>query len=164
MRRGELVPDSTVWGIVRERRACLHCRGGFILDGFPRTLSQAISLKQFLEDENLRLHAAVNYELPIDEIVSRLSGRRTCRNCKAVFHITGQPPKTADLCDHCGGSLYQREDDRPETILVRMDAYRRATAPLIEFYQDLGLLTSVLATGSPDTICANTMAALEAQV
>jgi adenylate kinase len=164
MRRGELVPDATVWGIVRERSGCLRCRGGFILDGFPRTLSQAVSLKQFMEDEKLQLHAAVNYELPIDEIVSRLSGRRTCRNCKAVFHVTGQPPKSEGLCDHCGGSLYQREDDHPETILVRLDAYQHATAPLIEFYKDLGLLRSVLATGSPDVICANTMAALGAPV
>jgi adenylate kinase len=161
MRRGELVPDSTVWGIVRERSACLHCHGGFILDGFPRTLGQATELKQLMENEKLALNAVVNYELPIAEIVSRLSGRRTCRECKSVFHVTGQPPKTEDLCDRCGGPLYQREDDQPESIVVRLEAYQRATAPLIQFYADLGLLTTVMATGSPDTICARTMAELE---
>src|SRR5262252_3913241 len=86
MRRGELVPDSTVWEMVRERSSCLHCRGGFILDGFPRTMGQAESLKKLMQDEKLPLNAVVNYELPLDEIVERLSGRRTCRQCKAVFH------------------------------------------------------------------------------
>jgi len=161
MRRGSLVPDATVWGIVRERSACLHCRGGFILDGFPRTLDQAISLKGFMETENLGLNAVVNYELPVDEIVARLSGRRVCRDCKAVFHVTGQPPTTEGQCDRCGGALYQREDDLPESIAVRLDAYQRATAPLIEFYAELKLLTSVAATGSPEAICERTMAALE---
>jgi adenylate kinase len=161
MRRGALVPDSTVWGIVRERSGCLHCQGGFILDGFPRTLSQAVELKELMEGEKLPLNAAVNYELALDEIVSRLSGRRTCRDCKSVFHITGQPPKTEGVCDRCSGRLYQREDDQPESIKVRMDAYRRATMPLIEFYADLGLLATVAAAGSPETILDRTIAALQ---
>jgi adenylate kinase len=161
MRRGELVPDSTVWEMVHERSGCLHCRGGFILDGFPRTLGQAESLKQLMDAEGLSLHAVVNYELPLDEIVSRLSGRRTCRQCKAVYHITGQPPKLEGVCDRCGGELFQREDDRPEAIAVRMEAYERSTTPLIEFYSRLGLLVPVAATGSPDVICARTTAMLE---
>lgn len=160
MRRGELVPDTTVWEMVRERTGCLHCGGGFILDGFPRTLSQAEALKQHMENEKLALHAVVNYELPLDEIVSRLSGRRTCKQCKAVFHITGQPPKKEGVCDHCGGPLFQREDDRPEAIKVRMEAYQRSTMPLIEFYSGLGLLMPVAATGSPEEICGRTMGAL----
>ena len=163
MRRGALVPDSTVWEILQERRGCLRCRSGFILDGFPRTLGQAKALMQLTEDENLPLSTVVNYKLPMSEIVSRLSGRRTCQDCKSVFHVTGQPPKAEGLCDHCGGPLYQREDDRPESIAVRLDVYRSATAPLIEFYTDLGLLMPVVATGSPNTICARTMAALEAR-
>ena len=93
MRRGELVPDSTVWEMVRERSACLRCGGGFILDGFPRTLAQAEALKQHMENERLSLSAVVNYELPLAEIVTRLSGRRTCEKCKAVFHVTRQPPE-----------------------------------------------------------------------
>ena len=161
MRRGELVPDSTVWDMVHERSGCLRCRGGFILDGFPRTLGQAESLKQLMQDERLSLTAVVNYELPLDEIVARLSGRRTCRQCKVVFHVTTQPPRAEGLCDHCGGSLYQRDDDRPESVKVRMEAYQRSTMPLIDFYSGLGLLMPVAATGSPEAICARTMALLE---
>jgi adenylate kinase len=161
MRRGELVPDSTVWEMVHERSGCLQCRGGFILDGFPRTLGQAESLKQLMQEEGLPLHAVVNYELPLDEIVSRLSGRRTCRQCKAVFHVTTQPPRAEGVCDHCGGSLFQRDDDRPESVKVRMEAYERSTMPLIDFYSRLGLLMPVAATGSPEEICARTLAQLE---
>src|SRR5664279_2076955 len=143
MCRGELVPDSTVWDMVRERSACLHCCGGFILDGFPRTLGQANALKELLKAENLPLTAVLDYELPLAEVVSRLSGRRTCKDCKAVFHIIQQPSKTEGICDHCGGSLFQREDDRPEAVTVRMQVYERATAPLIEFYKKHGLLLSI---------------------
>lgn len=161
MRRGELVPDSTVWDMVRERSGCLlHC-GGFILDGFPRTLAQAESLKELLEKDNLSLNAVVDYELPLDEIVLRLSGRRTCETCKSVFHVVEKPSKRNDICDRCGGKLYQREDDRPEAIKVRMDAYERSTAPLIQFYENLGLLLSVAAHGSPDEILARTLDKME---
>jgi adenylate kinase len=163
MRRGELVPDATVWEMVRERAACLRCSGGFVLDGFPRTLGQAESLKQLTASEKIPLTAVVNYELPLEEIVARLSGRRTCETCKAVFHVTGQPPKIDGVCDRCAGRLLQREDDRPESIKVRMAAYERSTAPLIEFYDSLGLLLSVAATGSPDEICARTISALVAR-
>ena len=160
MRRGDLVPDSTVWEMVRERSACiLHC-GGFILDGFPRTLAQAESLKELMEKEKLSLSAVLNYELPTDEIVQRLSGRRTCEQCKSVFHVTERPPKIEGLCDRCGGHLYQREDDRPESIAVRLDAYERSTAPLIQFYRDLGLLLPIVAKGSPDEIMARTVGQL----
>lgn len=160
MRRGALVPDSTVWEMVRERNGCIRCPGGFILDGFPRTLAQAEALKQHMESEGLSLSAVVNYELPLDEIVSRLSGRRTCEKCKSVFHVTEQPPRAQGLCDHCGGRLVQREDDRAEVITVRMQAYDQSTAPLIHFYRNLGLLVPVLAAGSPDEICARTLTAL----
>lgn len=163
MRRGELVPDSTVWDLVRERASCLRCRGGFVLDGFPRTLGQAESLKGLLESEKIPLTAVVNYELPLTEIVARLSGRRTCEKCKAVFHIAHQPPKTEGVCDRCTGRLYQREDDRPESITVRMAAYERSTAPLIEFYRGLGLLLPVAAVGSPEDICRRTMSALQSR-
>jgi adenylate kinase len=164
MRRGALVPDSTVWEMVRERTACLRCRGGFILDGFPRTLGQAESLKQLMEDEHLSLDAVVNYELPLDEIVERLSGRRTCENCKAVYHVTRQPSRDAGVCDRCAGRLFQREDDRPESVKVRMEAYERSTAPLIEFYGNLGLLSPITATGSPQQICDRTVSALSERV
>jgi adenylate kinase len=163
MRGGELVPDATVWEMVRERSGCLRCGGGFILDGFPRTLGQAESLKQLMENEKLSLSAVVNYELPVKEIVARLSGRRTCSKCKAVFHVTERPPKVAGQCDRCEGNLFQREDDRPEAIKIRLETYFRSTAPLINFYGNLGLLMPVAATGAPEEICSRTMDALAAR-
>ncbi len=161
MRRGELVPDSSVWEMVRERKPCLQCRGGFILDGFPRTIMQAEALKQLMEDERLRLDAVVNYELPLGEIVERLSGRRTCEKCKAVYHVSRQPSRIDGICDRCGGRLHQRDDDRPEAITVRMKTYERNTEPLIHFYRNLGLLLSIPATGTPEEICTRTLARLQ---
>jgi adenylate kinase len=161
MRRGELVPDSTVWEMVRERGECLHCAGGFILDGFPRTLAQAVSLKQFLDKDELGLTAVVSYELPASEIVARLGGRRTCEKCKAVYHITERPSKLEGCCDRCDGNLFLREDDRPESIKVRLEAYERSTAPLIEFYAKAGLLVQVSAAGTPEEIYDRTLPELE---
>jgi len=163
MRRGELVPDSTVWEMVRERSRCLHCRGGFILDGFPRTLRQAESLKQLMDQERLTLSAVINYDLPFGEIVERLAGRRTCPKCKAVYHVTERPPRVADGCDHCEGRLFQRDDDRPESIRVRLEAYNRSTAPLISFYQKQGLLVQVKASGTPDDIHLRTLSVFTPQ-
>lgn len=163
MSRGELVQDETVLAMVRERSRCLRCRGGFLLDGFPRTVVQAEALENLLKWERRALTAVVNYDLPTDVIVARLSGRRTCPNCKAVYHETSRPPKTPGLCDQCGGKLYQREDDRAESVRVRMTAYQRSTKPLIEFYERRGLLVTVAATGAPDEICERTLGALNAR-
>ncbi len=160
MRLGQLVPDATVLDIVRERSACLTCRGGFLLDGFPRTVAQAQALERLLGDLDVALHAVISYELPIDRIVERLSGRRTCTECKAVFHVTANPPRTADTCDHCGASLIQREDDRPEAVTVRMAAYRASTAPLTDFYSARNLLCSVSADGTPEVVEKRTLEAL----
>ena len=161
MRRGALVPDATVWEMVCERSGCLHCAGGFILDGFPRTLAQAESLKRLLEGEGIPLTAVVNYALPTNEIVARLSGRRTCDKCRTVFHVVDRPPKVEGCCDRCDGKLFQREDDQPESIKVRLEAYDRSTAPLIAFYKKLGVLLTVGASGSPDEICEKTLAGLQ---
>ena len=163
MRRGDLVPDSIVWEMVLERGNCLRCGTGFLLDGFPRTLHQAESLRRLMENQNLLLNAVVNYELPVEEIVHRLSGRRICKDCKAVFHETERPPKVAGVCDHCGGPLLQREDDRPESVSVRLEAYEEKTAPLVAFYRELHLLLPVSAVGTPEEICARTITALEAR-
>jgi len=163
MRRGELVPDSTVWDMVRERSGCLHCAGGFILDGFPRTLGQAQLLKVLMDKEGILLTAVVNYELPFEEIVARLGGRRTCAKCKAVYHVTERPPKMAGQCDRCEGKLFQREDDQMESIKVRLEAYERSTAPLIKFYENLGLLVHVAASGSPEEIFDRTVGELESR-
>lgn len=163
MRRGELVPDATVWEMVRERSGCLHCRGGCILDGFPRTLRQAEQLQELMESERIPLTAVLNYDVPFPEIVERLGGRRTCESCKAVYHATERPPKMPGWCDRCGGKLFQREDDQPASIQVRLEAYERSTAPLIKFYRNLGMLLQVTATGTPEEIYARTISLLALQ-
>jgi adenylate kinase len=161
MRKGELVPDATVLAMIRERAGCLRCAGGFLLDGFPRTVHQAQALQSLLADLEVSIDAVINYVLPINEIVERLSGRRTCAGCKAVFHTTGRPPKKEGVCDHCGGKLIQREDDRPEAIRVRMDAYEKLTSPLAEYYGKLGMLVTIQAEGTPDQILERTLKALQ---
>ena len=161
MRRGDLVPDETVLALVAERVGCLRCEGGFLLDGFPRTVAQAEALEKLLAGEKLALDAVLSYDLPLEQVVCRLSGRRTCHGCKAVFHIEARPPKVAGVCDHCGGKLYQREDDRPESIRVRMEAYERSTAPLAEFYRQRKLLLSIPAEGSPEEIFHRTLQVLK---
>lgn len=161
MRRGELVPDRTVLDLVAERVGCLRCEGGFLLDGFPRTVAQAEALENLLSSQNLALDAVLSYELPLEKIVARLSGRRTCPKCKAVFHVEALPPKVPGICDHCGSELYQREDDRPESIKVRMEAYETSTAPLADFYRKRNLLVRVEAEGTPEQIFARSLEALE---
>jgi len=163
MKRGELVPDETVIGIVRERRNCLRCPAGFLLDGFPRTVEQAEALASVLKELGAKLDAVLSYDLPIEQIVSRLSGRRTCSGCKAVYHVTTKPPKVPEVCDHCGGKLVLREDDRPESIRVRMQAYEKSTAPLADYYRKRGLLVSIPADGSPEEIYQRTRTALAAR-
>lgn len=163
MRSGSLVPDATVWQMIRERVGCLKCAGGFILDGFPRTLAQAESLSTLLQEERLGIDAVISYELPVPEVVARLSGRRTCKGCRTAFHVVDRPSKVDGICDRCGGELFQREDDRPESIRVRLEAYERSTAPLIDFYTKLGLLLKVDATGSPEQICAKSLAGLRSR-
>jgi adenylate kinase len=160
MKRGELVPDATVLAMVTERAGCIRCKGGFLLDGFPRTVAQAEALETLLRQESISLDGVLDYELPLDEIVERLSGRRTCASCKAVFHLTTLPPRVAGVCDNCGAELFQREDDRPESVRVRMEAYAKSTAPLTEYYRRAGKLISVSAADSPEEIFERTMAAL----
>jgi adenylate kinase len=163
MARGELVSDETVLALIRERSRCLHCRGGFMLDGFPRTLVQAEAVDRLLEAEKLALDAVISYEVPDAEIVARISGRRVCPACKAVFHVTTKRPKTDGVCDQCSGPLMQRQDDRPEAVGVRLEAYHRATAPLAAHYRRKGLLLSIDARGRPDDILAATLEELAAR-
>jgi adenylate kinase len=160
MRSGQLVSDDMVIDLVRERSGCLRCRGGFLLDGFPRTVAQASALDQLLSEMNVALDAVINYDLPIDQIVDRLGGRRTCSQCKAVYHTTSSPPRTENVCDKCGGALIQREDDRPEAIRVRMEAYESSTRPLAEYYERTHRLVTIPAEGAPADILARTLAAL----
>jgi len=156
MRRGNLVPDEIVLAMVSERGRCLRCSGGFILDGFPRTVAQAEATEGLLKRERVQLTAVFNYELPIDEIVSRLGNRRVCTGCKAVYHLVNRPPKVKGVCDHCGAKLEHREDDRPEAIRVRMQAYQQSTMPLIDFYWQRGLLITIEASGTPEEIYERT--------
>ncbi|HEV2455742.1 MAG TPA: nucleoside monophosphate kinase [Verrucomicrobiae bacterium] len=160
MNRGELVPDETVLKLVAERAQCLCCGGGILLDGFPRTVAQAKALEKLLASQNARLDAVVNFHLPLAKIIARLGGRRTCSQCKSTFHIESLPPKIEGVCDHCGGALFQRDDDRPEAIRIRMAAYNKNAVPLKRFYQRRNLLVTVEAAGTPDTTFARALDAL----
>jgi adenylate kinase len=119
-----------------------------------------VALQQCLKENDIQLGAVVSYDLPLEKIVSRLSGRRTCPSCKAVYHVETLPPKVQGVCDACGAALYQREDDRPEAVRVRMEVYEKSTAPLADFYQRHRLLVSVSAEGTPEEIFSRTMDAL----
>lgn len=156
MRQGALVSDEVMLQIVSERGRCLRCCGGFVLDGFPRTLAQAEALEALLAREGVALDAVFNYELPSEEIVERLGGRVVCRECKAVYHETRQPPQRPGLCDKCGNPLFRREDDRPEAIRTRLKAYDEANKPVVDWYTSKGLLINVPAHGTPEEIYVRT--------
>jgi adenylate kinase len=161
MKRGELVRDETMLSLVAERSRCLGCRGGFLLDGFPRTVAQATALEGLLASLDAPLQAVLSYDLPLDKIMARFSGRRTCSKCKTVFHLKSKPPRLPGVCDLCGGELIQREDDRPESVRVRMAVYERSTVPLVKYYWRRGLLLSIAADGSPKEVLKRTLAALK---
>jgi len=164
MRRGELVPDGVVVSMVRERAGCLRCRGGFLLDGFPRTRAQAEALDALLAELGVALDAVLSYELPLEEIVARLSGRRTCPACKAVYHLAARSPRVEGVCDKCAGRLAQREDDRPEAIRVRMRAYEESTQPLADYYRRAEKLMPVLALGLPEEVVGRSLRALRGRL
>lgn len=163
MDAGQLVPDETVLALITERAKCFQCLGGFLLDGFPRTVAQAEALEKILARQQVKLDGVLSYELPVEKVVVRLSGRRTCPNCRRVFHELARPPKRRGLCDDCGAELFQREDDRPETIRVRMEAYEISTAPLVAFYQRRRLLISISAGDTPEDTFARTLEALKSR-
>ncbi|MBI4366954.1 MAG: adenylate kinase [Deltaproteobacteria bacterium] len=155
MQRGALVPDPLVITLMRERMQRADCRQGFILDGFPRTVGQAAALDALLAELGAPLDHAVVIAVPDAEVVQRLSGRRECRTCGAIFHLLHRPPARADRCDACGGALEQREDDRPATIRHRLAVYARETMPVIAHYERQGLVRRVDGVGSPDAILAS---------
>jgi adenylate kinase len=140
MKRGDLVSDDTVVDIVRERTKCLLCDRGFLLDGFPRTVDQAHALDLILAQLGIALDAAVLMVMKDEVVVQRLSGRRVCRGCKTIWHVDDRPTKAAGVCDTCGGEVYQREDDRPETINVRLQAYHSTADRVMDYYRSRGLL------------------------
>ncbi|MET1125067.1 MAG: adenylate kinase [Archaeoglobaceae archaeon] len=143
MDRGELVPDEIVIGIVKERLQQPDCSGGFILDGFPRTLAQAEALDKMLEELGMKIDAVINIAVPEEEVVRRIAYRRTCRNCGAVYNLIYSPPKEDNKCDRCGGELYQRDDDKEEVVRERFRVYRERTEQLIEYYRKKGILYEV---------------------
>jgi len=152
MDQGKLVPDDLVIGIIEERLKASDCRPGFILDGFPRTIAQGEALQPILAKMGKSIDHVINIEVEDEELVRRLTGRRTCKNCGAMFHLIFYPPQKEGLCDRCGGPLYQRDDDKEETIRTRLKEYQRQTAPLIEYYQGKKKLRSIPGTGEQDQI------------
>lgn len=145
---GKLVPDSVVIGLVRELLE-KNKNTNFIFDGFPRTMPQAEALEQQIAEVGAnKIHKALFLEVPQQNLLDRLSGRRACKNCGTTYHVTSAPPKTEGVCDKCGGEVYQRKDDAPEAIETRLDAYEKSTAPLKEFYQKKGLFVSIDGVGN----------------
>ena len=160
MDRGQLVPDDLVLRLVAERLRKDDARPGFILDGFPRNVMQAEALAKGLDRVKLKLDKAIAVIVPDEEIVKRISGRRTCRNCNAMYHVAFEPPAKPGLCDKCGGELYQREDDAEATVRERLKVYREATRPLLDHYGQLGLLAQVNGVGSTDEVEKRILAAV----
>jgi adenylate kinase len=152
MDKGELVPDRIILGLVEDRLKKDDCKKGYILDGFPRNIAQAEALDKMLNDLNMPLDAALSVDVPFDDLMKRLTGRRTCRNCQQMYNIYFSPPQKDGVCDKCGGELYQRDDDKEETIRNRLEVYQKSTAPLIDYYRSKGILRSVDGTGSIDDI------------
>jgi adenylate kinase len=160
MDQGALVPDSVVIGLVKERIEQKDCAKGYMLDGFPRNVSQAEALDKMLGGLGQKIDHVVCVEVPNDELVRRLTGRRTCRNCGAGFHVMFDPPKKTDVCDKCGGELYQRGDDNEATVTSRLQVYEASTKPLIDYYEKQGKLRRIDGVGSMDAILARITAVL----
>jgi adenylate kinase len=162
MDRGELVPDRLVIGMIDHRLQAEGAAPSFMLDGFPRTVAQAEALEDTLKSGHVPLDHVVSLSVPREELVRRLSGRRTCQQCGAMFHVVFDPPHRESVCDRCGGALYQREDDREDTIRARLDVYDRSTAPLETFYRSRGLLREIDGTGSAADVLDRVLVRLEA--
>ena len=143
MDQGALVPDEVTIGIVRERLAKPDCEKGFLLDGFPRTVAQASALEEIMKDLGKKIDYVLNINVDSGLLLKRLTGRRICKECGATYHLEFNPPAKADVCDKCGGELYQRSDDNEETVANRLDVNIKQTKPLLDFYEELGYLQSI---------------------
>lgn len=155
MTKGELVPDAVMLGIIEEKLFGKQAQASYILDGFPRTITQAEGLEKLFKLHDVRIDVILLLDAEVRQIIDRLSARRTCRNCNAVYNLMTNPPKQAGRCDTCGGDLFQRNDDKAETITKRLDVYTRQTEPLVDFYRKSGNLRVIPATGTPDEVFQN---------
>ena len=160
MDEGKLVPDSTIIGIIKDRLAEDDCQKGFILDGFPRTLPQAVALKELMGNMNKELDKVISLSVPDSLIVGRITGRRVCCECGASFHVEFNPSKVEDVCDYCSGKLIIRKDDNAETVKSRLEAYHTQTAPLIAFYTDMGVMLELDGTKEVTKVTKNMFKAI----
>jgi adenylate kinase len=160
MDTGALVPDDLVLAMIEERLGQVDARSRFVLDGFPRTVAQAEALESILARRHQMLDKVVAITVPDDEIVKRISGRRTCRSCGALYHIVYQPPRNINGCDKCGGELYQRDDDGEATVRARLQVYAASTRPLLDYYEQERLLAEISGVGRPEEIEQRIMSAL----
>ncbi|APE23379.1 MULTISPECIES: adenylate kinase [Streptomyces] len=162
MKAGQLVPDSVTIGMAKDRMEQPDAANGFLLDGFPRNVAQAEALDEILKAGHVQLDAVLDLEVPEDEVVKRIAGRRICRNDSAhVFHVTYNAPKTEGVCDVCGGELYQRDDDSEETVRRRLEVYHTETEPIIDYYRSQNLVETISALGKVDEVTAKAMTALK---
>ena len=161
MARGELVPDSLVSEMVGKRLAQPDVRGGFLLDGYPRNLSQALTLDEILSGLAQGIDRVLALRVAQEELVRRLTGRRVCGQCGAGYHLVSQPPRQPERCDRCGGELAQRPDDSEEVVRERLRVYEAQTRPLLDHYRQLGLLSELEGTGSPESVTASLARAIE---
>ncbi|BDH68795.1 adenylate kinase [Streptomyces albidoflavus] len=163
MDAGNLVPDEVTIGMAEDRMGQADAENGFLLDGFPRNVSQAKALDESLKAQGVALDAVLDLEVPEDEVVKRIAGRRICRNDSShVFHVEYSKPETEGVCDVCGGELYQRADDKEETVRKRLEVYHNETEPIIDHYKAQGLVVTISALGKVDEVTARAMAALGA--
>jgi adenylate kinase len=162
MDAGNLVPDEVTIAMAKDRMEQPDAENGFLLDGFPRNVSQAEALDELLETEGMQLDAVLDLEVPEDEVVKRIAGRRVCRNESShVFHVTYKPPAKEGVCDVCGGELYQRDDDSEETVRTRLEVYHTQTEPIIDYYKAQGLVVTISALGKVEDVTARAMEALK---
>jgi len=152
MDQGGLVSDKIVLGLVEERIKQPDCKAGFILDGFPRNTAQAESLDKMLAAMGAPLNVALNIDVDMNDLLKRLTGRRTCKSCQQMYNIYFSPPKKDGICDKCGGALFQRDDDKEETIKKRLDVYQKQTAPLIDYYSKKNIMKTVMGVGGINDI------------
>jgi adenylate kinase len=161
MDRGDLVPDEVTVAMVRDRLAEDDAQAGFLLDGFPRNVPQAETLKKILAELDVKLTVVLELVVDQNEVVRRLSGRRTCRQCQHIWHILYDPPAVEGVCGACGGELFQRDDDKEEVIRHRLEVYSSQTSQLIAFYADEGILVGIDATGPVEEVTRRALGALE---